>query len=71
VREDRRVCQEEIATISKLASLVYCGDNEEEDDEDEEDEEKKHGEEEEDEEDDGEEEPVWAACGRADSDGDV
>jgi hypothetical protein len=54
VREDRRICQKEIATISRIASLVYCGDNEEEDDEDEEDEQEKLGGKEEDE----EEEPV-------------
>jgi ABC-type Zn2+ transport system substrate-binding protein/surface adhesin len=66
MREDRRACRIEIATIRKIASLVYCGDNEEEDDEDEEEEEeKKRGEEEkeEDEEDDDEEEEesIWTA----------
>ena len=75
--EDRRACRKEIATISKIASLVYCGENEEEDDEaeDEEEEEKKRGEEEkeEDEEDeDEEEEPVWtASTGGPDFDGDI
>ena len=59
MRGDRKICQKEIATISRIASLVYCGDNEEEDDEDEEDEEEKRGEEEEDEEQ--EDEPVWTA----------
>ncbi len=47
MREDRRVCKE-IVTISKIASLIYCGDNE-----DEEEEEKKYDE---------EEEPVRTAC---------
>jgi ABC-type Zn2+ transport system substrate-binding protein/surface adhesin len=74
MREDRRACRIEIATISKIASLVYCGDNEEEDDEDEdeEEEEKKRGEEEkeedeeddeedDDEDDDEEEESIWTA----------
>jgi len=67
VRDIRRICRKEIATISKIASLAYCGENEEEDDEDEDEEEedKKRGEEEkeEDEEDDDddeeeEEEPI-------------
>jgi hypothetical protein len=59
MRKNRWVCQKEIAMISKIASLVYCGDNEEEDDEDEEEEQKeKHGEKEEGEE---EEEPVRTA----------
>ena len=39
MRKDRRVCQKEIATIGKIASLVSCGDNEEEDEEEEEEEE--------------------------------
>ena len=31
MRDVRRICQKkEIATIGKIASLVYCGDNEEE-----------------------------------------
>ncbi len=66
MRDIRRICRKEIATISKIASLVHCRENEEEDDEDEEEEEKKQGDEEDDEDDDEDEEedPIWVVSCR-------
>ena len=62
MRDVRKICREEIATINKIETLVYCRENEEEDDEDEEEgEEKKQGD---DEDDEDEEEPMWTASCR-------